>query len=190
MKKQFFLNKKLKNHHNKIGDEMKKIMFIGLIIVFYLVFGNINEKNNLIPTDAIRIRVLANSDSKEDQEIKREVKSKLEIYLYDLLSDVKDISTADLLIEESIPNLKSIINTTYKGDYNINYGLNYFPKKEYKGITYEEGYYNSLVVSLGEGLGQNWWCILFPPLCMLEGQEIDDVEYRSLIGDILNKYLK
>ena len=61
--------------------------------------------------------------------------------------------------------------------------------QEYKGITYDEGEYQSLVVTLGNGLGNNWWCVLFPPLCLLEGEESTDVEYRSYVMDIVNKYI-
>lgn len=167
---------------------MKKVLFIGLIIAFYLGFGNLTERENIIPTEAIRIRVLANSDTVEDQKIKVQVKEKLENYLYGVLSSADNVSEASNIIEDSIPQVEELVDSVFEGEYTINYGMNYFPKKEYKGIVYDEGYYNSLVVSLGEGLGQNWWCILFPPLCLLEGTEMDDVEYRSLVGDIIGKY--
>lgn len=167
---------------------MKKIIFIGLILAFYLGFGNVSEKTNLIPTDAIRIRVLANSNSLEDQEKKHEVKQQLENYLYTKMASAESVEKADNVIKNSLPKLNEIVESTYGKDYTINYGMNYFPKKEYKGVFYEEGYYNSLVVNLGSALGDNWWCILFPPLCMLDGEEMDDVEYRSLIGDIIDRY--
>ena len=72
--------------------------------------------------------------------------------------------------------------------YNINYGLNYFPKKEYKGITYKEGYYESLVITLGEGAGENWWCVLFPPFCMLDATETeeDQVEYDFFLFELFD----
>lgn len=167
---------------------MKKIIFIGIILAIYLGFGNLAEKENIIPTDAIRIRVLANSDSDSDQNAKKKVKEELEDYLYSVLIDVDNVTEATKIIESNLPQLKSIIESVFSGDYTINYGMNYFPEKEYKGIVYEEGYYNSLVVSLGEGLGQNWWCILFPPLCLLEGDTMSDVEYRSIVGDLIAKY--
>ena len=58
------------------------------------------------------------------------------------------------------------------------------------GKEYKEGEYNSLVITLGNGLGDNWWCVLFPPLCLLEGEESTEVEYHSYVVDTLNKYLK
>ena len=79
-------------------------------------------------------------------------------------------------------------NMIVRDIYNINYGLNYFPKKEYKGITYKEGYYESLVVTIGDGKGDNWWCVLFPPFCLIENDKKTDVEYRLYIKDMLEKY--
>lgn len=67
--------------------------------------------------------------------------------------------------------------------------MNYFPEKEYKGVKYDEGYYESLVITLGEGKGKNWWCVLFPPLCLVEAEESDKVEYKFFIKELIDKYL-
>ena len=74
--------------------------------------------------------------------------------------------------------------------YKVNFGINYFPEKNYKGVIYEEGYYESLVVTLGSGNGENWWCVLFPPLCLMEGEETntDEVEYKSFVKEMIDKY--
>lgn len=167
---------------------MRKFLFLGLILMFYLWFGNNAKNNNIIPTDAIRIRILANSNTIDDQNIKQEVKEEVEKYLYKLLKNVENPIEAEKVIKENINSVKDIVRNIFGDDFNINFGLNYFPKKVYKGIEYNEGYYNSLVISLGKGLGDNWWCILFPPLCMLEGNELDDVEYRSLVSDMIKQY--
>lgn len=167
---------------------MKKLLFLAIILGFYLTIGDLSKNKNIIPKEAIRIRILANSNSLKDQEIKKEVRHSVEPYLYNLIKDAKTVEEAKIIINRNLINIENIINKTYDGDFNINFGLNYFPKKEYRGIIYEEGYYDSLVINLGNAVGDNWWCILFPPLCMLEGNQIDDVEYRSLVSDIVNKY--
>ena len=83
---------------------------------------------------------------------------------------------------------KSLVNEDYS--YSINYGLNYFPEKEYNGKTYKEGKYESLLVTLGKGEGNNWWCILFPPLCLVEAEESEEeVEYDFFFKNIIDKYL-
>ncbi|MEI3507940.1 MAG: stage II sporulation protein R [Bacilli bacterium] len=77
----------------------------------------------------------------------------------------------------------------YDKNYQVNFGSNYFPEKEYKGVKYEEGYYEFLLVTLGEGKGDNWWCVLFPPLCLIEADESTDVEYKSIVKELIDKYL-
>ena len=65
--------------------------------------------------------------------------------------------------------------------------MNYFPEKEYKDIVYEEGYYESLVVEIGEAKGDNWWCVLFPTLCLLDSEQTDDVEYKIGVIELLEE---
>lgn len=168
---------------------MKKVLILFGIFIFYILVGTVLTESELIPNEAIRIRVIANSDAEQDQKLKLEIKEELEKLLYSKLKNIKGIEEAANIIKETIPEAKEVVyNILGNNNYEINYGMNYFPKKEYKGITYNEGYYEALVVTLGTGLGQNWWCVLFPPLCMLDNIEMEDVEYRSLAVDIINKY--
>lgn len=173
---------------------MKKtiILFIG-IIVTYIIIGNVVATTNIIPDEAIRIRVIANSNSEYDQNIKLKVKETIEYDMFNLLKNTKDLNEARSLIINNLDNVENNIDTilqkeNYKLPFTVNFGLNYFPKKEFKGITYDEGYYESLVVTLGEGLGDNWWCVLFPPLCMIEAEESTDVEYTTMVKSIIDKY--
>ena len=175
---------------------MKKIIFAFIaIIITYMLIGNVIAVNDIIPDDAIRIRVVANSNSDYDQKVKLKVKDTLEQDMYNLLNNAKNVNEARTLITSNLDKLQSNIYTilqkeNYKLPFTVNFGLNYFPKKEYKGIIYDEGYYESLVVTLGEGLGDNWWCVLFPPLCMIEVEQTNttDVEYTTMVKTIINKY--
>ena len=78
------------------------------------------------------------------------------------------------------------------GSNTIKYGFNHFPKKKYKGVTYKEGNYESLVITLGSGNGDNFWCVLLPPLCLLEGDDnsSSNIEYKFFVKDLIDKYLK
>ena len=168
------------------------ILFIGIILI-YIIIGNVVATNDIIPDDAIRIRVIANSNSEYDQNIKTKVKEILEYKMYNLLKNTTELEQAREIIKNNIDGVDRDINSFFKKEqyllpYNVNFGLNYFPKKEYKGIVYKEGYYESVVVTLGEGLGDNWWCVLFPPLCMIEAEESTDVEYTTMIKTIIDKY--
>lgn len=149
----------------------------------------------MIPDTAIRLRVIANSNSVLDQNMKNKVKKYLEENTYKVLKNETNIETARTLIKESIPFLKNNINeifndNNYNMDYNINYGYNYFPEKEYRGIKYEEGYYESIVISIGEAEGDNWWCVLFPNLCLAELENPKDTEYKLWLIDTINKIFK
>ena len=164
-----------------------------MCITLYVIIGNVIAKNDIIPEEAIRIRVIANSNSDYDQNIKMKVKEQVEADMYNLLKDSKTIEEVRNKINNNVEKEKENISTVLKKEnyqlpFEINFGYNYFPKKEFKGITYKEGYYESLVVTLGEGLGDNWWCVLFPPLCMIEAEESTDVEYTSMVKEIVSKY--
>ena len=149
---------------------MKKtfLLIIGIVFI-YMFLGNIITSKKLIPDDAIRIRVIPNSNSTYDQEMKKLVKEELQTDMYNLLKDVKGSSDARRVINNNLENVN--------------------PEKEYKGLKYDEGYYESLLVTIGEGAGDNWWCVLFPPLCLIEAEESTDVEYTSFVKELVNKYM-
>lgn len=172
---------------------MKKlILVIFIIICFYVCLGHVSSL--VIPEDALRIRVIANSNDEYDQNVKKIVKDNIQYKMYDLLKDTKGVDEARKIINNNLDNIDRDVNQTLKSlnynlGYDINYGLNYFPRKEYKGVIYNEGYYESLVITLGEGKGDNWWCVLFPPLCLIEAEASDEVEYTSFVKELFDKYL-
>ena len=174
---------------------MKKTIFIVILILFiYYIIGVLSEEVIKIPEEAIRFRVIANSNSKEDQDVKYEVKDEVELYMASVLQNVDNIDESRIIISNNISNInKKISNVFNRGNYTLNYkvnfGLNYFPEKEFKGIKYDAGYYESLVITIGEGKGDNWWCVMFPPLCMLEAEESTEVEYKSFVKEIIDKYV-
>lgn len=169
---------------------MKKTIIIASIIILILVTNKEYEKI-LIPNDSIRIRVIANSNSIEDQLTKLKVKDKVNKTLYNNLKNVKNINEARTEISKSIPDIENIVSSTIKSNnFNVKFGNNYFPEKTLNGINYKEGNYESVVINLGESKGNNWWCVLFPPLCMIEAKknDTDFVEYKSKVLEILNEY--
>jgi len=174
---------------------MKKIILILIIIISFFIIKNYNEEV-IIPSEAIRFRVIANSNSEIDQNIKKKVRTNLEKSIISKMDNIDDVNKAEVILKKSIPELENIVEKTliennYNNKYNVNFGYNYFPEKKYKGVTYKEGKYKSLVVTLGSGKGDNWWCVLFPPLCLVEAEETeetDDIEYRFFIKDLIDKY--
>ena len=172
---------------------MKKVIFLFLgIIIVYILIGNIVSANNIIPDEAIRIRVIANSNSLSDQIEKTNIKNILQSYLDTKLKNSKSIEETDYIIKQNLNEIRTQIEKTLKENnslngVNIHYGKNFFPKKEYKGIIYESGMYDSLVITIGEGKGNNWWCVLFPPLCLVD-EDMEDQEYKLYIKEVLEKF--
>ena len=166
---------------------MKKIIYIILILITFSYFLN-NKESLLIPNDSIRFRIIANSNSNIDQNTKIKIKQDLQKNFFPLLENAKTKEETKNIIKENESVIKKTLNS-YNIPYTINYGSNYFPQKEYKGITYEDGDYESLVISLGEAKGNNWWCVMYPPLCMLESNsdKYEDVEYKFYIEEVLSK---
>ena len=163
---------------------MKKTLIIIAIII--VVMSLSKNDTIIIPKESIRFRVIANSNSKEDQMIKERVVSKLKNNLKSLKYTPKNINDTRQSIKDNIKVIDDTLKQEVK-DYSINYGYNYFPEKFYKGIYYEEGEYESLVITLGEGIGKNFWCVLFPPLCLIDENQ-DDVEYTTFIKELIDKY--
>lgn len=175
---------------------MKKYLILASLILVFIPNLNKESEEIIIPDEAIRFRVIAESNTKEDQETKTLVKDTLEKDLTNLLKNSNNINDTRNVLKQNQNHFENLIertlltnkiNTTYK----VNFGLNYFPEKNYKGVIYEEGYYESLVITLGSGNGENWWCVLFPPLCLMDGVEnnTDEVEYKSFVKEMINKYL-
>ena len=163
---------------------MKKTL---ILIAIIIVIISLNKNDTIIiPKESIRFRVIANSNSKEDQMIKEKVVSKLKKNLKSLTYTPKNINDTRKSIKDNLKIIEETLRQEVK-DYSINYGYNYFPEKVYKGIYYEEGEYESLVITLGEGIGKNFWCVLFPPLCLTDENQ-DDVEYTTFIKELIDKY--
>lgn len=172
---------------------MKKLTIILAIIITILCLNK--EEKIIIPKEAIRFRVIANSNNNKDQQIKKKIVGNLKENIKQLEFSTTNLNTERKKIKKQLPTFDKVVKETLEQEqnqttYTINYGMNYFPRKEYKGIVYEEGEYESLVITLGDGLGENFWCVLFPPLCLLEQEENEyqKVEYTSLIKEILQKY--
>lgn len=175
---------------------MKKIILIICIILLMSCLTNVKSEELKIPHDAIRIRILANSNKEDDQRIKMKLSIELEKEITKLLKNTYNTDEARLIIKNNMQILNMKIDEILKKencnyDYKLTFGNSFFPEKKYKGIIYEQGYYESVLVTLGKGEGNNWWCVLFPPLCLMEAEETetDEVEYKFFVQELLDKYL-
>ncbi len=169
---------------------MKKKTII-LILIALVIIVLVKDKSDkvVIPDEAIRIRIIANTNNASDISEKMEVKKRVEKELYKLLSEAHSVTEARSIIKANLDKLNVVIDDTTNYNHKLEFGKNYFPKKYYKGIVYDAGEYESLVITLGNGVGDNWWCVLFPPLCLLEGNpDTEDVEYKFFVKELIDKY--
>ncbi len=172
----------------------KALIFIALVVV---ILFSLNSKTNeyvIVPNESIRFRIIPNSNSIEDIFMKEKVKESISNVINEIETS-ENIDETRKNIISSIPKVESSIDTlfienNYDKTYKVKYGMNYFPEKIYKGVKYPEGNYESMVVEIGNASGDNYWCVLFPPLCMIEAEESEDIEYKFFISEIINKFLK
>lgn len=172
---------------------MKKIIFFAFIVLIISLTFKTNETEITIPDDSIRLRVIPNSNKANDIHIKEKVKKYLENNIYQTLKKTSSIEEARYQINENVYLMEKEIEkifkeNNYEKNYKINFGYNYFPEKNYKGINYKEGMYESLVIEIGDANGDNWWCVLFPNFCLVDSSS--NKEYKSYIYGLVNKMLK
>lgn len=183
-------------------------LIIGVVITFsYIGFARTTQ-DFIINKDAnsiIRFHCLANSDSKEDQELKIKVKNKVVSYMNLKLGNVKDINKSREIIIKNIDEIRRIAKEEIKRngyDYNVDVKLEKnieFPTKQYGNLIVPAGEYEALRVLIGKAKGKNWWCVMFPPLCftdasctventndnVLQDEEDIEVEFDFKIKEIL-----
>lgn len=166
-----------------------KYIIVILFILSVIFLFTTDEEEIIIPDNAIRLRIIANSNSSTDQLEKMKIKEQIETEIYELITGSNNVSEVRNIIKDNIDVIREIVED-YDVTYELNYGYNYFPTKYYKGIMYPAGNYESLVITLGSGAGDNFWCVLFPPLCLLEysSEDIGDVEYQLYVKKLLDKF--
>ena len=162
---------------------MKKILYVILLAAMILVYAF--WVNDDLSDCIIRFHVIANSDTKEDQELKLKVRDAV-------LSEVRELSGSSLSKEESARILsensiriknaaeKTIRECGYSYKADVEYGKFAFPEKKYGNIRLPSGKYDAFRIKIGEAEGHNWWCVMFPPLCLSEGGTMDSASLEYL----------
>lgn len=176
---------------------MKKVLalvfaFITLLSGAVLAFSL--KKDNEEET-YLRVHIRANSNEKEDQAVKYSVKTAVVDFLTPLLSNGKTFKQAYEIINDNLSNIEAVADKVLKDNgfsYKSHAKLNeeYFPTRSYGEYTLENGYYDALILNLGTGEGNNWWCVVYPPLCFIgkEGNDKNNVKYRSKLVEIIKNF--
>lgn len=170
-------------------------IFIGLITT-YLLSPDMQENNKIqqeISEKIIRFHVRANSDSDEDQALKLKVKDNVVAYLRDAMKESDSKENSITYIENHLDQIISVADSTIKNEgYNYKataYITNeFFPTKTYGDITVPCGNYDAFRIDIGSSSGQNWWCVLYPPLCFVEGSYgVATDESKMLLKNVLDE---
>lgn len=169
----------LRHKNTKKVYKIAIILFVLSVIFFQTVSVNGNtamnmdEQLQIIPDEAIRLRILANSDQEEDQQIKRHVRDEVNDQISSWVENIDDIDEARQLIQSRLPEItetaEQVIATYGEQHVQVEYSEQVdFPVKLYDSYLYPAGEYEAILITIGEGKGANWWCVLFPPLCFLD----------------------
>ncbi len=170
---------------------MKKIIL--MLIIMLSSLGLFVACGNLLETEQyLRIHIRANSNSDEDQNVKYLIKDKVVSYLTPYISESESFEDVVNLIKEKETVLECMIDEILNEngfDYKANVQLNneYFPTRTYDNVTLEGNFYDAIIINLGAGEGDNWWCVVYPPLCF---KDTKNIVYKSKIVEIINQFLK
>ena len=151
------------------------ILILTILIFLYIVLLSFNYSQAIsynLSDSVFRLHIIANSDSSADQELKLKVRDKIIEYMNTLTSNSSDKKDVISIVNNHLDSFKEIaLNTIkengYNYDVNIEIGNFNFPTKTYGDISFPAGNYDALKIEIGDAIGQNWWCVLFPPLCFV-----------------------
>lgn len=175
---------------------MKKLFAVALILIAIicagLYFGIGTAETAQAENDYLRIHVRANSNSQIDQDVKYKVKDEVVKYITPYVAECVDKETAMQVIGGILGEIEEVCDKAL-----LKYGFDYgskaeiraeeFPTRVYGDFTLEQGVYDALIIELGTGTGDNWWCVIYPPLCFTSATT--DVKYRSAIHDIIKNWI-
>ncbi|MFT8322301.1 MAG: stage II sporulation protein R [Bacillus sp. (in: firmicutes)] len=150
------------------------VLILSTVFSLYIPKNEVTANDEVvIPSDAIRLRILANSDSEEDQALKRKVRDAVNKEITTWVSELTSKEEAKKLLQSKLPEIQKIAEKVVEEEsenqtVKVKFGKVDFPTKLYGEFLYPAGEYEAILITLGNGEGANWWCVLFPPLCFLD----------------------
>lgn len=178
---------------------MKKYKFhiLSVLVIFLYIWIMVLGNDPLQPSIAskiLRFHVLANSDAEEDQKVKEEVRDAVGTYLRPFLEDADDLEETKQIVNEHMEEVIQIATETLQAagyDYGVKACITTtdFPEKSYGDYTFPKGEYEALQITLGEGKGQNWWCVLYPNMCFRGTvYEVIEEDAKEALREVLNPW--
>ena len=172
-------------------DMKQMVVVIGLIVLVIAGATLLPQKN--IDVDYLRLHIRANSNSSVDQDVKYEVKNAVVEFLSPVFCTVESKEKAIELVNSYSASIKAKCEQVLKSK-GFNYSVNikvdneFFPTRTYANTTLESGCYDAVIIELGQAQGDNWWCVMYPPLCFVNKNEnINQIKYKSKIYEWFQK---
>ena len=177
---------------------MKQIVIaffsVGALVIFAVAGTGLVKGKSGVEKDFLRLHIRANSNSAADQDVKYLVKQEIVNELTPIFVDVKTKKQAMETLNDNLTRIEQIANGVLS-DNGFTYTARaavkseHFPTRAYNDVVLPDGVYDALIMELGTGQGDNWWCVVYPPLCFLEnniGGETG-VKYRSKLHELIKK---
>ncbi|MCL2354799.1 MAG: stage II sporulation protein R [Oscillospiraceae bacterium] len=157
-------------------SSLKRFLILLFLFALFLSFSAISYVNaisNSISSSVFRLHIIANSNSDEDQRLKYLIRDDILEYIDEMTENLNYVDEVITFAENNIEEIRTIAqNTIHANGYtytvNTQIGNFRFPTKQYGDITFPPGFYNALKIEIGESIGNNWWCVMFPPLCFVD----------------------
>lgn len=165
---------------------------LALLLTFAFCFPTQPPDDKQGQEEYLRIHIRANSNDLEDQNVKYKVKDGVVEALIPLLSEIEDFQEAKKVLSENFSLIENTANSILKNEgfsYTAKAKIDneFFPTRTYDNITLEEGNYDALILNLGSGQGNNWWCLVYPAFCFTNTTNENNVKYVSKIWQIIEK---
>lgn len=169
----------------------KCISFLIIGIIALSVIGFLSpEKEH---KEYLRIHIRANSNLQVDQDVKYLIKDRVVEFLAPLIAECTTFEKAEKMLNDSLEKIDKVVNSvlkskgfTYTGKSRL--AIENFPTRYYGDLMLEAGFYKAIIIDLGSAKGDNWWCVVYPPLCFTESKI--PVKYRSKILEIIDNFIK
>lgn len=169
-----------------------KVVCIILMVIVSIIFVGCNLS---VDEDVVRIHIRANSNSVEDQGVKLKVRDKVVEFITPIIAGCSNSKDVKLCLEKNLNGIENVADDVLSCNgfyYSSNVRINneYFPSREYNGNVFPADYYDALIIELGSGNGDNWWCVAYPPLCFVgyENETSGNIQYKSKLVELVNKY--
>ena len=163
-----------------------------MLVCFSFVFFGCTQ-NTVSNNEVVRIHIRANSNNEEDQNVKLKVRDNVINFITPLIAECNNSCDVKNVLGDNLNGIEKVADKVleecgFKYYSNAKINNEYFPSREYGGKVFPADYYDALILELGSGAGDNWWCVAYPPLCFVGYESGNNIVYKSKIVELINKY--